>query len=92
MEDMANLENINELQGMMGEMSSGGGDSSIFMLGILFGIIGMFYFYYGKKEDDRELFYYSGIGLMVFPYIVEGRNEMIVVGILISIIPFVIKK
>ncbi len=89
MEDMANLDNINELQGMMG---GGGGDSSGFMLGILFGIIGMFYFYYGKKQEDRELFYYSGIGLMVFPYIVEGKNEMIMVGILISIIPFVIKK
>ena len=91
MEDIANLNNINELQGMMGEMS-GGGDSSIFMLGILFGIIGMFYFYYGKKQDDRDLFYYSGIGLMVFPYLVEGKNETIMVGILISIIPFVIKR
>jgi len=65
-------------------------DSNVFVLSIVFGIIGMGYFSYGKSQS-YNMFFYSGIGLMVFPYFVEGESPVIIVGILLSLIPFFIR-
>jgi len=62
-----------------------------FVWGIVFGIIGMGYFSFGKKRDNT-VFLLSGIALMVFPYFVEGLSLNIIVGVILVILPFVSMK
>jgi len=79
------LESINAMQGMMG------GDSNTFILSILFGVMGMVYFAYGKRREGKESFFYSGIALMVFPYFVSGQNQTIAIGVLLSVAPVLLR-
>ena len=88
--DITALQNMSDVQNMMGSASSG--DSSVFILSIFFGVIGMIYFSFGKKRDDKDMFMYSGIGLMAFPYFITGKMETILVGLLLIIIPIFIKR
>jgi len=88
--DIAKLQDMSDIQNMMGSASSG--DSSLFILSIFFGVVGMIYFSFGKKRDDKDMFMYSGIGLMAFPYFIEGKMETILIGLLLIIIPFFIKR
>ena len=81
---------MSDIQNMVGSANSG--DSTVFILAILFGIVGMIYFSFGKKRDDKDMFMYSGIGLMAFPYFIEGKMETILVGLLLTVIPFFIKR
>ena len=62
-----------------------------FVWSIVFGIIGMGYFSFGRKQD-KNIFLLSGIALMVFPYFVEGLSLNIVVGVALIIIPFLALK
>jgi hypothetical protein len=84
------LQNMSDIQNMVGSANSE--DSSLFILSIFFGIIGMIYFSFGKKKDDKDMFMYSGIGLMAFPYLIDGKMETILIGLLLTIIPFFIKR
>lgn len=88
--NITELQNMSDIQNMVGSTSSG--DSTVFILAILFGIVGMIYFSFGKKRDDKDMFMYSGIGLMAFPYFIEGKMETILVGLLLTVIPFFIKR
>ena len=63
----------------------------VFVWSIVFGIVGMGYFSFGRKRDE-PLFLYSGIGLMVFPYVVEGLTYNILVGVGLCLLPFVMKR
>ena len=56
----------------------------------LFGIIGMAYFMYGKKSL-RYVFLICGIVLMVYPYFVTRTLYMVIVGVVVSAVPFVVK-
>jgi len=62
-----------------------------FIWSIFFGIIGMGYFTFGRKQDRYD-FLLSGIALMLFPYVVDGLTTNIVVGMLLLISPFVASK
>ena len=66
-------------------------NSNMFILSVVFSIIGMGYFSYGKSQN-YNLFFYSGIGLMLFTYFVETELTVIIVGLLLSFIPFFIKS
>ncbi len=59
--------------------------------GVFFGIIGMGYFSFGRKQD-RLVFMLTGAGLMLFPYFVEGVTATIVTGVLLLALPFVLLK
>jgi len=63
----------------------------VFVWSIVFGIIGMGYFSYGKKGDSNT-FLLCGVALMVFPYFVEGLIPNIAVGIGLIVVPFVALK
>ena len=67
-------------------------DSNILFLSIIFGIIGMGYFSYGRNQNYGKIFFYSGIGLMIFPYFVDSESSIILVGIFLIIIPFIIRR
>jgi len=53
-------------------------------LGLLFGSIGMGFFVYGKKQG-------SGLALMVYPYFIENTVIVVVVGILLTVIPYFVR-
>jgi len=85
------LQDMGNIQDMVNS-AGGGGDSTVFILSIIFGVFGMIYFSFGKKVDDKDMFMYSGIGLMAFPYFIEGKTETILAGLLLLVIPFIIKR
>ncbi|SFV66524.1 similar to amino acid transport protein (partial length) [hydrothermal vent metagenome] len=81
------LENMANIQNIVGDKDA----STIFILSIVFGIIGMGYFSFARKKEEKTIFFYSGIGLMIFPYFVEGLTMNIVLGLILIVIPFFIR-
>jgi hypothetical protein len=57
---------------------------------ICFSIVGFGYFLYGKKSSNY-LFLICGIILMVFPYFVSNPAYLIIIGVVASLIPLIIK-
>ena len=56
---------------------------------ILFGSIGMGYFVYGKKQQ-AALPLLAGIVLCIFPYFVSNVYFMVLVGIVLTVLPWVL--
>lgn len=61
-------------------------DTNYLLLSLVFSSIGLGYFIYGKKQKHK-IIYYSGIGLMVFPYGVTNPAAMIALGLLLMALP-----
>ena len=57
---------------------------------IFFSIIGFGYFLYGKKSANY-VFLICGIILMVFPYFVSNLAYLVIIGIVFSLIPLIIR-
>ena len=57
------------------------------MSGIFFGLVGMCYFIYGRKQENF-IAVISGILLCVYPYFVSNVILLIVIGIILMAIPF----
>ena len=57
--------------------------------GMLFGVVGMAYFAYGKKQQ-RGSALLAGIALMAFPYFVANAIFLVAIGILLIALPFFI--
>jgi hypothetical protein len=66
-----------------------GNQESIF-LNIIFGSIGLGFFLYGKKQQ-RMVPLSCGIALMIFPYFVSGTALLVVVGLVLTAIPYFIR-
>ena len=63
----------------------------VFIWGVFFGIIGMGYFSFGRKQN-RLVFLLAGTSLMLFPYFVEGFVNTVTVGAFLLILPFVMMR
>lgn len=61
-------------------------DTSYLLITLVFSSIGLGYFIYGKKQKHK-IAYYSGIGLMVYPYGVTQPMAMIVCGVVLMALP-----
>jgi hypothetical protein len=61
------------------------------MWNLLFGAIGVGYFLYGKKQR-RPLPFACGLLLMVFPYFVANTTALIIVGAVLSCIPYFLSR
>jgi len=59
-------------------------------LGFLFGSIGFGFFVYGKKQG-KMVPLFVGIGLCVFPYFITNWMVMLLVGMLLMVIPVLVK-
>lgn len=59
-------------------------------LGLIFSSIGLGYFIYGKRQRMNMPFI-CGITLMFFPYFIENTMIMSVCGIILSVIPWLIR-
>jgi len=58
--------------------------------GMLFGIIGLAFFVYGKKQA-AVVPLVCGLALMVFPYFVSNIYALVAVGIILIVLPFIIR-
>ena len=65
-------------------------DSNSLMWGMIFGSIGLGYFVYGKKQNSIVPML-SGIGLIIFPYFVSNTILLVIIGLLLSAIPYFIR-
>jgi hypothetical protein len=64
--------------------------TSLLVLGVIFGSVGLGYFLYGKKQR-AVVPLVSGLALMVVPYFVSNTVGLVVVGVVISAIPYFIR-
>ncbi len=63
---------------------------STLVWGMLFGSIGMGYFLYGRKQR-RAMPFIAGLGLMSFPYFVDGDVFIVLFGAMLIAAPFLLK-
>ena len=59
--------------------------------GIFAGAIGMAYLVYGKKTSNLW-FISAGILMLAYPYFFTSRAELVIIGILLLISPFVAER
>lgn len=57
---------------------------------IFFGILGMIYFRHGKKHGPMSTALY-GLVLMIYPYFVYDLFYVVAIGLLFTVLPFVLK-
>ncbi|PCJ25007.1 MAG: hypothetical protein COA96_08305 [SAR86 cluster bacterium] len=57
---------------------------------LIFSSIGLGYFIYGKKQK-RRIIYYTGLGLMFYPYLITDIFPMVVAGILLMAAPRILR-
>ena len=59
--------------------------------GFLFGVVGMAYFVYGKKQQAwMPLF--CGLALIIYPYFVSNLIVMMGVGIALIVLPYFFRR
>ena len=56
-------------------------------VGILTGVLGLSYFIYGKRQE-RIGFLAAGVGLCIYPYLVDGLALQILIGVGLAAAPF----
>ncbi|MEO7339181.1 MAG: hypothetical protein ABIV63_21605 [Caldimonas sp.] len=61
------------------------------LLGVLFGSLGLGYFVYGKKQHAGVPLV-CGLALMAFPYFVSNTASTMLIGVLLSALPFIIRR
>jgi hypothetical protein len=57
---------------------------------VIFGSIGLAYFVYGKRQRSVVPFV-AGLGLMFFPYFVSNTVLLVIIGVLLSAIPYFVR-
>ncbi len=65
-------------------------DSSTIFWGVLFGSVGSGYAIYGKKQQ-KIVPTLCGVGLIVFPYLVEGTWMTVLVGTVLMVVPYFVR-
>jgi len=65
-------------------------DSASLVWGVVFGAVGFAYFIYGKKQAMFVLLF-CGIGLMVFPYFVSNTVLLLMIGLVLSVLPYLLR-
>lgn len=85
---------LDKANGIVGEKtnfatdkSGGGWDGTSLFLGMIWGAFGTGYFVYGKKTA-RAMFLFCGIGLCIFPMFVSDNIVSLVLGLVMTILPF----
>ena len=65
-------------------------DMPLIISGFVFSALGFIYFSYGRKLKKLEITL-CGIGLMIYPYFVTSINVSIAIGVVVSLIPFLMR-
>lgn len=66
-------------------------DTSVLLWGVLFSAIGFGYFLYGKKQQ-AVVPLLCGIALMAYPYFVSDTLPLVVIGMVLTAIPYFIRR
>jgi hypothetical protein len=66
------------------------GSEASLIWGVIFGAVGLAYFVFGKRQQ-RFVPLFCGIGLMAFPYFVSNTVLLVIIGLVLSVIPFVFR-
>lgn len=65
-------------------------DTTQLLFGVLWGAVGLGYFVYGKRQQSPVPLL-CGLGLMAFPYFVENWILQLSLGLLLTILPFLVR-
>lgn len=95
--DLAQRTNENDLRttakelsgdvGILNDLTGGYTKESIIAM-VIFSVIGLGYFAYGKKSQQL-LMLICGIALMGYSYFVDGTGYIILIGVGLSVLPFI---
>ena len=98
--DLAKKTNENDLRttakelsgdlGILDDLTGGYTKTSITAI-VIFSIIGLGYFTYGKKSQ-QFLMLICGIALMVYSYFVNGILYIVLIGVGLSALPFILSR
>jgi hypothetical protein len=58
---------------------------------MIFGSVGIGYFIYGKKQG-KFIPLWTGVALNVFPYLMSNVYEMVIIGVILTGLPWFIKS
>jgi len=58
---------------------------------MIFGSVGIGYFIYGKKQG-KFIPMLTGVGLNIFPYLMSNVYEMVIIGVILTAVPWFIKS
>ena len=61
-------------------------DIGFFMLALIFGAVGFVYFSYGRKQARISMII-CGLLLMVYPYVLDSKIWLVVIGLVLSLVP-----
>ena len=98
--DLAQKTNENDLRTTAKELSgdlgildglNGGYTKTSIIAIVIFSIIGLGYFTYGKKSQ-QFLILFCGIALMVYSYFVNGIVYIVLIGVGLSALPFILGR
>jgi hypothetical protein len=64
--------------------------SSQLIWGMLFGVIGLAYFVYGKKQRAIVPLV-TGVTLFIFPYFITNIYALVIVGCIITGVPYFVR-
>ena len=65
-------------------------NTSVLLLGVLFGAVGVGYALYGRKQR-APLPLVCGVALMVIPYFLSNAVLLFVLGIALAVLPWVVR-
>ena len=63
------------------------GSTALLLWGVLFSSIGFGFFIYGKKQENWVVFL-CGLVLMVYPYFISNTYILVLVGSVITAVPY----
>ncbi|MRD49178.1 hypothetical protein GHT07_18025 [Caenimonas koreensis DSM 17982] len=58
---------------------------------VLFGSIGLGYFMYGRKQKATVPLV-CGLLLMVYPYVIANTIALVVIGVVLSAVPYFVRR
>ncbi|MDA8160761.1 MAG: hypothetical protein M0T76_08575 [Desulfobacteraceae bacterium] len=64
---------------------------TLLFIGLIFGSLGMGYIAYGRKQGHLPALL-AGVGLCAFPYFVNSVWISIVIGLVLTLLPFVLRS
>jgi len=64
-------------------------NTTLLFWGLLFGMIGLGFFMYGKKQKALVPLL-CGLGLMIYPYFISNSYALVVIGVVLIAIPYFI--
>ena len=58
--------------------------------GLLFGVVGLAFFVYGKKQSALVPLI-CGVALMIFPYFVSNTILLVAIGVALMVLPYFVR-